>query len=240
MAAFARFGLRGQFGSFLMQPAILPMPQPHSQSRSLSACMSGDLLRRRQVRQADGRDRREIGRLRPAFRKLALGLEDLRRHLGAGWRLAAHRGGGLTAVPAPMRARLPRPTKKPIASPVSSGQRVAINAGPREDESFCAMRGGLPHVAPRRVMRHGRQTHAGPSNRSRGPALDAIPLRRRPCRRRGGSSPSKSSSPANIPSIIVVDRLEVTVTAQLLTLELLEGAIDPLIANGPWASSLWF
>src|SRR5688572_27717773 len=31
-------GLRGQFGSFLMQPAILPMPQPHSQSRSLSAC----------------------------------------------------------------------------------------------------------------------------------------------------------------------------------------------------------
>src|SRR4051812_14784233 len=40
MAAFARFGLRGQFGSFLMQPAILPMPQPHSQSRSLSACMT--------------------------------------------------------------------------------------------------------------------------------------------------------------------------------------------------------
>ena len=35
-----RFGLRGQFGSFLMQPAILPMPQPHSQSRSLSACIT--------------------------------------------------------------------------------------------------------------------------------------------------------------------------------------------------------
>src|SRR5262247_1291308 len=40
IAALARFGLRGQFGSFLMQPAILPIPQPHSQSRSLSACMT--------------------------------------------------------------------------------------------------------------------------------------------------------------------------------------------------------
>jgi hypothetical protein len=40
MAARARLGLRGQFGSFLMQPAILPMPQPHSQSRSFSACIT--------------------------------------------------------------------------------------------------------------------------------------------------------------------------------------------------------
>ena len=40
MASLARFGLRGQFGSFLTQPAMLPMPQPHSQSRSLSACIT--------------------------------------------------------------------------------------------------------------------------------------------------------------------------------------------------------
>ena len=38
MASWARFGLRGQFGSFLRQPAIFPIPQPHSQSRSFSAC----------------------------------------------------------------------------------------------------------------------------------------------------------------------------------------------------------
>ena len=38
MATRARFGLRGQLGSFFKQPAIFPIPQPHSQSRSLSAC----------------------------------------------------------------------------------------------------------------------------------------------------------------------------------------------------------
>ena len=40
MASFAMLGLRGQFGSFLRHPASLPMPQPHSQSRSLSACIT--------------------------------------------------------------------------------------------------------------------------------------------------------------------------------------------------------
>ena len=39
-ASLARFGLRGQFGSFFAQPAILPMPQPHSQSRSFIACIA--------------------------------------------------------------------------------------------------------------------------------------------------------------------------------------------------------
>ena len=40
MTSLAIFGLRGQFGSFLAQIATLPMPQPHSQSRSFSACMA--------------------------------------------------------------------------------------------------------------------------------------------------------------------------------------------------------
>src|SRR5262245_36787622 len=55
-----------------------------------------------------------------------------------------------------------------MASPVSSGQTVASHAGPREeDESFCAMRGGLPQRAAGRVVRHAalpaaRAPRAGP------------------------------------------------------------------------------
>ncbi len=41
----AILGLRGQLGSFLAQMATLPMPQPHSQLRSFSACMAAVFCR---------------------------------------------------------------------------------------------------------------------------------------------------------------------------------------------------
>ena len=56
-ACLAIFGLRGQLGSFLAQMATLPMPQPHSQLRSFSACISVVFWRRVQAGQSPG-DRR--------------------------------------------------------------------------------------------------------------------------------------------------------------------------------------
>ena len=61
MASLARFGLRGQFGSFFRQPAILPMPQPHSQSRSLSACSAVTFCAVGQAGEADAGHRRQVG-----------------------------------------------------------------------------------------------------------------------------------------------------------------------------------
>src|SRR4029079_14354018 len=70
----------------------------------------GQLLRRRQVRQADGGDRREVGRLRPALRELALGLVTLRRHLRARGRLARD-GGALAASAAVVATDFPADQK---------------------------------------------------------------------------------------------------------------------------------
>ena len=150
MAAFARFGLRGQFGSFLTQPAILPMPQPHSQSRSLSACITVTFcagvrsVRLTVVTEAQSLD------LVQSVGELALGLVDLRRHLGAGPGLA-HDGGGLAASAPTGVADFP-PDQE---TDREAGEQRPHGRDPRRTARRFVLRhrGGLPQLGARRVMR---------------------------------------------------------------------------------------
>ncbi len=135
MASLAMLGLRGQFGSFFRQPAILPIPQPHSQSRSLSACSAVTFCGAvRPAKLTDVTDARSASLIQPSGNSLS----DLKIFAGilvpAGTLSAVF--SAATSLPLPPVEPWPpvsRPTKKPTASPVMSGQMVADQAGPRDD-----------------------------------------------------------------------------------------------------------
>ena len=221
-----------------MQPAILPMPQPHSQSRSLSACMTVTFCGAvRPARLNVVTAARSAAFVQPV-RELALGLVDLGRHLGAG-RRPCRATAAVSAAAAPSRrGRRPRdrPGSRP-RGPVSSGQMIAITEVPRpEPESFAPWCGAYTTSGPGT-----RGCVTGRAARPRRAALErasATPLRRRLRLRLLRDVAVAEVELAGEHGVDhVVDRLEVAVSPQLLTLELLEGPVDALIGEFPWASS---
>ena len=130
----AILGLRGQFGSFLAQPAMWPMPQPHSQSRSFSACMAAVFCPSLIPSKLMPATADQLGRLHPTCGEFAFALV----HLGRGrprppWRVpfALSRSPCPTcsrSATEPARGPISRPIRKPASRPTARVQGQMFEA----------------------------------------------------------------------------------------------------------------